>query len=62
MTKGMEIARESHRSFSDSKRVVLKADKTTLLADGRDLCFVTVETEDALGNPVENASDYVKVT
>ena len=60
--KGMEIARESHRSFSDSKRVVLKADKTTLLADGRDLCFVTVETEDALGNPVENASDYVKVT
>lgn len=57
---GREIARDSHTSFGDSKRIVLKADKTVLRADGEDMCFVTVETRDENGNPVENAADYVQ--
>lgn len=55
---GTEIARDSRTSFGDSRRIVLTADKTQL-GDG-ELCFVTVETRDENGNPVENASDYVK--
>ncbi len=57
---GAEIARDSHTSFGDSRRIVLSADRTVLKADGGDLCFVTVETRDGHGNPVENASDYVR--
>lgn len=57
---GREIARDSHTSFGDSRRIVLSADKTVLRADGGDLCFVTVETRDGNGNPVENAADYVR--
>ena len=57
---GKEVGRDSHTSFGDSKRIVLSADKTSLLADCEDLCFVTVSTLDENGNPVENAADYVK--
>lgn len=57
---GREIARDSHTSFGDSRRIVLSADKTSLKTDGEDMCFVTVETVDENGNPVENAADYVK--
>lgn len=57
---GKEVARDSHTSFTDSSRLVLSADRNILRADGEDLCFVTVSTEDALGNPVENAADYIK--
>lgn len=58
--EGREIARDSHSSFGDSRKIVLTADKTLLRADGEDMCFVTVETRDENGNPVENAADYVK--
>lgn len=57
---GREIARDSHTSFGDSRRIVLNADKASLTADGEDMCFVTVTTVDENGNPVENAADYVK--
>lgn len=58
--KGMEIARDEHVSFGDSKKIVLQADRTSMQADCEDMCFVTVSMVDENGNPVENASDYVK--
>ncbi|MCM1188741.1 MAG: DUF4982 domain-containing protein [bacterium] len=58
--EGVEIARDSHTSFGDSRRILLAADRVQMTADGEDMCFVTVSTEDEKGNPVENAADYVK--
>lgn len=60
--KGQMIAKEERHSFGDSYRIVLSADKTELKADGEDLIFVTISTQDKDGYPVENASDYVRVT
>lgn len=57
---GREVARDSHTSFGDSKRILLSADRQELAADCEDMCFVTVSTVDEKGNPVENAADYVK--
>jgi len=59
--EGREIARDSRNSFGDSERIVLSVDKTTLLADGKDMCFVTIQTLDKEGRVVENAADYVEV-
>lgn len=59
--EGKEIARQSRISFKDSKKIVLSADRTQLRADNKDLSFLTIETVDADGHPVENAVDYVKV-
>lgn len=58
---GNVIAEDIHRSFTDSAKLVLQADKDTLRADGEDLAFVEICTVDAGGNPVENAMDYVEV-
>ncbi len=60
--EGKEVARQSRCSFGDSKRLLLTADKTVLKADEKDLCFVTIQTLDEAGNPVENAADYVNVS
>ena len=56
---GREVASDSRVSFGDSSRIALTVDKVKMQADGRDMCFVTVETLDEQGNKVENASDYV---
>ena len=58
---GKVIAEDIHRSFTDSAKFVLQADKDTLRADGEDLIFVQISTVDAQGNPVENAMDYAEV-
>ncbi len=58
---GREVARAVRRSFGDSKRIRLSADKTVIRADGEDLCFLTIETLDEEGRPVENAVDYVQI-
>lgn len=58
---GREVARDSHTSFGDSKRIVLSADRQELSADCEDMCFVTISTVDEQGNPVENAADYISV-
>lgn len=57
---GREVARDSHTSFGDSKRIVLTADRQELTADCEDMCFITVSAVDEKGCPVENAADYVK--
>lgn len=58
---GNVIAEDFRRSFGDPVRVAAKADKTTLSANGTDLCFVEIYAEDADGNPVENARNRVSV-
>lgn len=60
--EGREIARKARHSFGDSYKIVAQADKEILKADGRDLIFVEISTEDREGYPVENAADYVRVT
>lgn len=55
------IATDQERSFTDAKKVVLSADKEQLIADGQDLIFVEISTEDEAGNQVKNATNRVNV-
>lgn len=59
--EGQEIARESHSSFGDSYAIRLTADRDILRIGHNELCFLTIQTVDRQGNPVENAADYVRV-
>ena len=59
---GREIARQERHSFGNTDHYVLKANKSALHADGEDMIFVEISAEDRDGYPVENASDYVRVT
>ncbi|HHU61125.1 MAG TPA: DUF4982 domain-containing protein [Natronincola sp.] len=58
---GNIIATQVRRSFGDGTKIRLRPNKINLQADGEDLIFVEISTEDAHGNPVENASNRVKV-
>ena len=58
---GSVIATAVRRSFGDAKRIKLRADKTAMTADGTDLIFVEIGMEDERGNPVENATNRVRV-
>lgn len=55
------IAEDRMCSFEDSQKISLEADKMQMLADGQDLVFVTISTEDRNGNPVYNATNRVNV-
>lgn len=55
------IATDTKRSFGDAKKIKLKADKNSLIANGTDMVFVEIATEDSQGNPVENATNRVRV-
>lgn len=58
---GNEIARETRKSFGDSKKLVINTNKSEVYADGRSLVFAEITVLDENGNPVENAMDYVSV-
>lgn len=58
---GAVVATDIQRSFGDPARLVLTPDKTELLADGEDLIFLTITTEDENGVYVANARSRVKV-
>lgn len=58
---GRLIAVQERHSFSDPRKICLKADKGALLADGRDMIFVEISMEDENGHPVENAVNRVHV-
>lgn len=58
---GNKIASHIRKSFGDSFRLYLSANRTVLNADASDLAFVTIETVDIEGNKVETAMDYVSV-
>jgi beta-galactosidase len=55
------IATDIRSSFGDAKKLMLKADKNTLKADGQDMIFVEISAEDENGNPVANANNRVEV-
>src|SRR5699024_9997370 len=55
------IATDQQQSFGDAREVVLTADKQQLVADGQDLIFVEINTEDDAGNQVKNATNRVTV-
>ncbi|MCQ2519769.1 MAG: DUF4982 domain-containing protein [Lachnospiraceae bacterium] len=59
---GNIIATDITSSFTDSKKIVLSADKNTINANPEDLIFVTISTVDESGNPVLNARDRVNVS
>lgn len=59
---GREIARQERHSFGNTDHYVVKANKMSLQADGEDMIFVEISAKDREGYPVENASDYVRVT
>ena len=59
---GREVARDERRSFEDSSQIYLTPDKFEMCADEKDLIFLTIETLDAKGHPVENAVDYVTIS
>lgn len=58
---GNMIATDARRSFGDARKVKLQADKETLVANGTDLIFVEIGMLDDAGNPVDNASNRVRV-
>lgn len=58
---GREIARDSQRSFGDTARIGLSADKTELNANGEDLIFIEITALDEDGTFVANANNRVFV-
>lgn len=60
--QGNIIATDRAASFGDSKSLHISCNRNSLVADGRDMAFVTIETRDDQGNPVCNARDRVRVT
>lgn len=59
---GRIIATDIQSSFGDAARIVLKPDRTTMLADGLDMIFVEISMADRNGIPVANANNRVEVT
>lgn len=58
---GQVIATDCKKSFGDAKGITLKADSENIVANGTDLIFVEITTEDEDGNLVENATNRVQV-
>lgn len=59
--EGMERANEVIRSFGDTARLELKADKEEMNADGQDLIFLDITALDGKGSFVANANNRVLV-
>ncbi|UFT98764.1 DUF4982 domain-containing protein [Radiobacillus kanasensis] len=58
---GNVIATDVRKSFGDAKKVCLSADREQIKANGTDLLFIEITTEDENGNRVENATIRVHV-
>ncbi len=59
---GLEVARDTQRSFQESAEIVLSASSDEMPADGRSLAFIEIGMADRDGNPVRNACDRVFVS
>ena len=59
--KDQVIAVDEQHSFGDAAVLKMEADKTELQADGQDLIFVTIYSQDAEGNYVANANNRIEV-
>lgn len=58
---GRLVGTDVRCSFGDSRRIVLTAEDSALLADAHDMTFVTISTVDEHGVPVDNAVDRIRV-
>lgn len=58
---GSKLCEQVRRSFGDPEKIIIKSDKTSLLANGEDMIFVEVSVVDKDGNPVENARNRINV-
>ncbi|MBP5152343.1 MAG: DUF4982 domain-containing protein [Lachnospiraceae bacterium] len=59
---GITLATDTVRSFGDPVRLKALPDKETLIANGEDLSFVEIFSEDEAGTLVANARNRVKVS
>jgi beta-galactosidase len=57
---GQEVLHKEVRTASKASKIILEADRTNILATGKDLSFVTVKIVDDRGNIVSNADNLVK--
>ena len=55
------VATQTIHSFTDAKILTLSTEQNQVLANGEDLIFVEINTEDANGNYVANANNRVNV-
>ncbi len=60
--KGQEVAHWELRTAGPPASIRLHADRTRISANGRDLCFVTVDLLDSKGVRCPNANNLVKFT
>lgn len=58
---GRILAEDRRITSGNTAGFVLSPDEDTLLSDGHDLSFITVQATDSHGNPVENARDRITV-
>ncbi len=61
VTDSGEVLSDVKHSFSDSARIVLSPERTSILADGEDIAAIVISTVDKDGYPVENARDRVSI-
>jgi beta-galactosidase len=58
-TEGKEILTQEIKTAGTPAKIVLKADRSTIVADGKDLSFVTVKVLDAQGTLVPHADNLI---
>ena len=56
------IAEDARHSHGDAARLVLRAEREHIRADGEDCAFIEITAVDAGGRPVENAANRVAVS
>ena len=59
---GSILQEETRRTSADTARLILSSEEKTICSDGHDLAFITVQSADRNGNPVENARDRVRIS
>ncbi|MCV9927894.1 DUF4982 domain-containing protein [Flavobacterium sp. LS1R49] len=58
--KDKEVETKILQTSGNAAKFMLKADRTTILANGQDLSYITVEVSDKDGNPVPNADNQLQ--
>ncbi len=58
--QGATILEKTLKTAGQPARLLLKPDRSTIKADGKDLSFITVEVLDKEGNPVPYADNLIK--
>ncbi len=56
-----KVSEAVRKSFGDAAHIICSPDRTSFLADGKDLIFIEISMTDQYGNPVENANNRVQI-